>query len=81
MKCFTPAIQNQHPIAVWIVSPYKFQLTIIISAEYNEVYGICYRTILSCFAVAILFNVFQSINPISIQIDDGSCSSSLWFLE
>lgn len=24
---FTPAIQNQHPIAVWIVLPYKFQLS------------------------------------------------------
>jgi periplasmic protein TonB len=25
-SAFTPAIQNQHPIAVWIVLPYKFQL-------------------------------------------------------
>jgi len=26
-SAFTPAIQNQHPIAVWIVLPYKFQLS------------------------------------------------------
>ncbi|PKL82748.1 MAG: hypothetical protein CVV24_08470 [Ignavibacteriae bacterium HGW-Ignavibacteriae-3] len=25
-SAFTPAIQNKHPIAVWIVLPYKFQL-------------------------------------------------------
>jgi len=25
-SAFTPAIQNQHPIAVWIVLPYRFQL-------------------------------------------------------
>ena len=25
-SAFTPALQNNHPIAVWIVLPYKFQL-------------------------------------------------------
>ncbi|MEK6552477.1 MAG: energy transducer TonB, partial [Bacteroidota bacterium] len=26
-SAFTPALQNNHPIAVWIVLPYKFQLS------------------------------------------------------